>query len=236
MTSSQPPRKRKRRSGISKHRSGRDRKLHRENAIVAPGPAQRDRSATTSQPAPNASTSVPVSSSSNGKPPIQKQIKQLKNKVYNTQAKVVMKEETVKVLLCRTKELEDLHDQEVHASEKLKAELSSSEAQKEKASALLADRTDRFSTALDKKNRSLSRSKVTTNKLKAKVDGVKADKQATVEALKAEVECSVEAEKDKRDEDAKSADRIREKMLNKMKVSMNVYIHCINISNDEIIA
>ena len=58
--------------------------------------------------------------------------------------------------------------------------------------------------------------------MKAKVDGVKADKQATVEALKAEVERRVEAEKDKRDEDAKSADKIREKMLNKMKVSMNV--------------
>ena len=123
----------------------------------------------------------------------------------------------------------------MHACEKLKTELSSSEAQKDKASTLLADRTDWFSTALAKKNLSLSRSKITTNKLKAEVDGVKADKQATVEALKAEVECSVEAEKDKRDEDAKSADRIREKMLNKMKVSMNVYIHCINISNDEII-
>ena len=100
--------------------------------------------------------------------------------------------------------------------------MSSSEAQKEKASALLADRTGRFSTVLDKKNWSLSRSKVTTNKLKANVDEVKADKQATVEALKAEVERRVEAEKDKRDEDAKSADKIREKMLNKMKVSMNV--------------
>ena len=236
----------------------RDRKVHRANAIVAPGPAQRDRYSTTSQPAPNASTSVPVSSSSNDKPPIQKQIKKLKNKVYNTQAKVAMKEKTVKVLLSHTKELKDMHDQEVHASEKLKTELSSSKAQKDKASTLLADRTDWFSMALAKKNLSLSRSKITMNKLKAKVDGVKADKQATVEALKAdkqatvealkadkqatvealkaEVECSVEAEKDKRDEDAKSADRIREKMLNKMKVSMNVYIHCINISNDEIIA
>ena len=147
-----------------------------------------------------------------------------------------MKEETVKVLLCRTKELEDLHDQEVHASEKLKAELSSSEAQKEKASALLADRTDRFSTALAKKNLNLSRSKITTNKLKAEVDEVKADKQVAVDALKTEIESSVEAEKDKREEDAKSAEKIREEMLNKMKVSMNVYIHCINISNDEIIA
>ena len=164
MISSQPPRKRKRRSGISKHRSGRDRKLHRENAIVAPGPAQRDRSSPTSQPAPNTSTSVPVSSSSNDKPPIQKQIKKLKNKVYHTQAKVAMKEKTVEVLLSHTKEVNDLHDQEVHASEKLKAELSSSEAQKDKALTLLADRTDRFSTALDKKNRSLPRSKVTTNK------------------------------------------------------------------------
>ena len=97
-----------------------------------------------------------------------------------------MKEETVKVLLFRTKELDDLHDQEVHASEKLKAELSSSEAQKEKASTLLADRTDRFSMALAKKNLSLSRSKITTNKLKVEVDGVKADKQAAVDALKTE--------------------------------------------------
>jgi len=224
--------------GISKHRSGRDQKLHRENAIVAPGPAQRDRSATTSQPAPNASTSVPVSSSSNDKPPIQKQIKKLKNKVYNTQAKVAMKEKTVKVLLSHTKELKDMHDQEVHASEKLKTELSSSETQKDKASALLADRTDWFSMALAKKNLSLSRSKskITTNKLKAEVDGVKADKQAAVEALKTEVESSVEAEKDKQEEDVKSAERIREEMLYKIKVSMNVYIHCINISNDEIIA
>ena len=210
--------------------------MYRANAIVAPGPAQPDTSSTTSQPAPNASTSVPVSSSSNDKPPIQKQIKKLKNKIYNTQVKVAVTENTVNVLRLHTKELKDLHDQEVHASDKLKTELSSSEDQKIKASTLLANRTDRFATVLAKKNLSLARSKIATNKLKAEVDVVKANNQAAVEALKTEVESSVEAEKDKREEDVKSAERIREEMLYKMKVSMNAYIHCINISNNEIIA
>ena len=122
---------------MSKHRSGRDQKVHRANAIVAPEPAQPDTSSTTSQPTPNASMSVPVSSSSNDKPPIQKQIKKLKNKIYNTQVKVAVTENTANVLLLHTKELKDLHDQEVHASEKLKTELSSSEAQKDKASTLI---------------------------------------------------------------------------------------------------
>ena len=109
-----------------------------------------------------------------------------------------------------------MHDQEVHACEKLKTELSSSEAQKDKASTLLADRTDWFSTALAKKNLSLSRSKITTHKLKAEVDGVKAAKQAAVNALKTEVESSVEAEKDKQAEDVKRAGRTGEELLHKL--------------------
>ena len=57
---------------------------------------------------------------SNTKHSIPNKIRMLKNKVYCTQSKVTTKEKTVQVLLDKTKELKDLHEEEVYACTKLK--------------------------------------------------------------------------------------------------------------------
>ena len=189
-----PPRimskKRKKRSGISKHPKGKDRKTKRPNALVAPEPGVAR--------APHYSEASEITSPqptpTKPKPSTSTQIRQLQNRVYYTQTKLSTQERSIEVLTSKNDELQDLRELDEHAREKLQTEVIASNSEKNKASNLLADRTARFSDALTKKNVNLSREKQSVKKLKAEVDIAISDKQMAAVALQIEVASRVQSQ------------------------------------------